>query len=37
LHGRDCMALWQQLLEFRSENRLTLCTDTPVDAAIFFK
>ncbi|WP_032621084.1 phosphodiesterase, partial [Pseudomonas avellanae] len=37
LHGRDCMALWQQLVEFRSENRLTLCTDTPADAAIFFK
>lgn len=37
LHGRDCTSLWQRLLDFRSENRLTLCTDTPADAAGFFQ
>ncbi|MCL6309192.1 phosphodiesterase [Pseudomonas sp. SZ57] len=36
LHGRGHDALWQQLLEFRSQDRLTLCTDLPTDAATFF-
>ncbi|AKF44228.1 phosphodiesterase [Pseudomonas syringae] len=36
LHGRGHDALWQQLLEFRSQDRLTLCTDLPADAATFF-
>ncbi|MCA5972265.1 MULTISPECIES: phosphodiesterase [Pseudomonas] len=36
LHGRGHDALWQQLLEFRSQDRLTLCTDFPADAATFF-
>ncbi|KPC35433.1 Uncharacterized protein ABJ99_3842 [Pseudomonas syringae pv. cilantro] len=37
LHGRNGLALWQQLRELNSQNRLTLCTDTPVDAVNFFK
>ncbi|KPB69159.1 phosphodiesterase [Pseudomonas cannabina] len=37
LHGRNGLALWQQLCELKSQNRLTLCTDTPVDAVNFFK
>ncbi|MCK0550176.1 phosphodiesterase [Pseudomonas syringae] len=36
LHGRGHDALWQQLLEFRSQDRLMLCTDLPADAATFF-
>ncbi|MEQ4258269.1 phosphodiesterase [Pseudomonas syringae] len=36
LHGRGHHALWQQLLEFRSQDRLMLCTDLPADAATFF-
>ncbi|POR60101.1 phosphodiesterase [Pseudomonas syringae] len=36
LHGRGHGALWQQLLELRSQDRLMLCTDFPADAATFF-
>ncbi|MDU8618042.1 phosphodiesterase [Pseudomonas syringae] len=36
LHGRGHGALWQQLLECRSQDRLMLCTDLPADAATFF-
>ncbi len=36
LHGRAHDALWQQLLELGSHDRLMLCTDLPADAATFF-
>ncbi|MEN4959568.1 phosphodiesterase [Pseudomonas syringae] len=36
LHGRGHGALWQQLFELRSQDRLMLCTDFPADAATFF-
>lgn len=37
LHGRDHTALWQQLLELRSQSGLMVCTDIPEAAAHFFK
>jgi len=37
LHGRNPEALWQRLSDLKSDNRLTLCTDTPEDAANYFK
>lgn len=37
LHQRNSAALWQQLLEFKAEHGVTLCTDRPEHAANFFK
>lgn len=37
LHGRSPIALWQQLSELKTEEKLMLCTDIPEDATNFFK
>jgi glycerophosphoryl diester phosphodiesterase len=37
LHGRDPRAVWEELAKFRSEARVTLCTDRPEEARALLK
>lgn len=36
IHGRDNAQLWQELTQFKEDDRVILCTDIPLEAEAYF-
>lgn len=36
IHGRDKTSLWEDLLKFKNDDRVLLCTDIPLEAEVYF-